>query len=156
MSKWTDSATRWMDMYRPNATLKPMLPVVACAHGTRPMSLMWEWASSSRLPGTAMLNFRGRLPRTGLPRVPMTGSRRTRSLRALQISRVSTLSRSSMPARGWPAMFRTLSRALWKDVWFRACRPSMMAGESSILIPRSWTCCYITPRSGPCGSTDAA
>ena len=60
-----------------------------------------------------MLNLRGRLPHRGLPRVPVTGSSEIMSGHTLQNGRVSTISRSSIPASGGPTMLRTLSSADW-------------------------------------------
>ena len=121
----------------PRIMLKPISPVLAFLHGLRPMSLMCVCEKSSRPPETAMLNLRGRLPHTGLPRSPVSPLSEMRSERALQMPRVSTISLSSMPASGEPTRLRTLSSALWNDVWLRACRPSMMVGASSTETPRS-------------------
>jgi hypothetical protein len=67
-----DSATRFEDMYPPRTTLNPILPVVACMAGCKPMSFMCVCAKSSRLPEMATLNLRGMLLNTGFPRSPVS------------------------------------------------------------------------------------
>ena len=101
-----------------------------------------------------MLNLRGRLLHTGLPRSPVSLLSVIRSLSASQCGRVSmAIAASSMPASGEPTMLRTLSSAEWKLVWPRACSPSMILGASSSCTPRIWMFCRVvmsmTPSSGP-------
>ena len=86
---------------------------------------MLQWEKSSSPPLKAMLNLRGKFAKRGLPNVP-SGERISMSFISVVRGMVLRISVGEIPARGEPTMLRTLSRAEWKEVWFRAWRPAMM------------------------------
>mmetsp|Transcript_4073 Transcript_4073/g.10363 ORF Transcript_4073/g.10363 Transcript_4073/m.10363 type:complete len:211 (-) Transcript_4073:316-948(-) len=120
------------------------------------MSLMEVCEKSSREPETAMLNLRGRLAYSGLPRkAPVMAE-----LISSHTARVSMISLGSTPAIGFPTRLRTLSRPVMREPRPHSRSESTTCEPSSSFTPRSWmfmrVVMSITPSLSPYGSTRSA
>lgn len=126
--------------------MKPGTPGKSgCGAGWKPMSLIVVCEKSSREPETAMLNLRGRLPHSGLPRCAPV----MQSLIIWQTGRVSMSSCGSMPASGLPTKLRTLSSPDCTDDSPFSSSVSTTCDASSSRTPRSWMFWRVVMSSTP-------